>query len=243
MENMYSEAAHIIKKSNNIVFFTGAGVSTECGIPDFRSEDGLYSKKYNFKYSPEEILSSTFFKTNPDIFYQYLRENMTFSNIEPNYGHYAIAELEKRGKLKAVVTQNIDGLHQKAGSKNVLELHGSLSRYSCTKCGKTYSNKDLEKYDAVPLCSCGGIIRPDVVLYEEMLDEETIYKSVDHIKHADVLVVAGTSLSVYPAAGFVNYFRGDRLIFINKDQTPFDERADIKIRTPFAVAMENIMQI
>jgi NAD-dependent deacetylase len=243
MENIYYEAADIIRECGNVVFFGGAGVSTECGIPDFRSSDGLYSKKYNYKYSPEEILSNTFFNKHPDIFYQYLRENMIFDNVNPNKGHYVLAELEKRGILKAVVTQNIDNLHQKAGSRNVLELHGSLSRYYCTVCSKQYTQKDIIDSENVPVCSCGGIIRPDVVLYEEMLDEDVIVKSVDYIQKSKVLVVAGTSLSVYPAAGYINYFKGDKLIFINKDKTPYDKLADVIIRTPFAVTMENIMSL
>lgn len=242
MENVYSEVAEIIKECSNIVFFGGAGVSTECGIPDFRSSDGLYSKKYNYQYSPEEILSYTFFKNNPNIFYHYLKENMLFTNIKPNYGHYALAELEHEGKLKAIVTQNIDNLHQMAGSKNVFELHGSLSRYYCTVCKKKYTSEYITKCKDVPICSCGGVIRPDVVLYEEMLNDTVITKSIDYIRNAQVLIVAGTSLSVYPAAGFINYFKGDKLIFINKDKTSYDKYADIKITTPFAVTMQKIMQ-
>ena len=217
----------LVNESNNIVFFGGAGVSTESGIPDFRSKDGLYNQKY--KYPPEEILSHTFFMNNTEEFFKFYKEKMNSLKYEPNVTHIKLAELEKEGKLKAVVTQNIDGLHQKAGSKNVYELHGSVLRNYCMKCHKFYDAEYVFNSSGVPKCSCGGIIKPDVVLYEEALDEETLEKSVYAIAHADLLIVAGTSLTVYPASGLINYFRGKNLVLINRDTTPFDNRADLVI--------------
>ena len=217
----------LVNESNNIVFFGGAGVSTESGIPDFRSKDGLYNQKY--KYPPEEILSHTFFINHTEEFFKFYKEKLNSLKYEPNVTHIKLAELEKDGKLKAVVTQNIDGLHQKAGSKNVYELHGSVLRNYCMKCHKFYDAEYVFNSSGIPKCSCGGIIKPDVVLYEESLDEETLEKSVYAIANADLLIVAGTSLTVYPASGLINYFRGKNLVLINRDTTPFDNRADLVI--------------
>ena len=228
----------LVNESNNIVFFGGAGVSTESGIPDFRSKDGLYNQKY--KYPPEEILSHTFFINHTEEFFKFYKEKMNSLKYEPNVTHIKLAELEKEGKLKAVVTQNIDGLHQKAGSKNVYELHGSVLRNYCMKCHKFYDAEYVFNSSGVPKCSCGGIIKPDVVLYEESLDEETLEKSVYAIANADLLIVAGTSLTVYPASGLINYFRGKNLVLINRDTTPFDNRADLVINESLGKVFEEI---
>lgn len=219
-----------LSESENIVFFGGAGVSTESKIPDFRSTDGLYNQQY--AYPPETILSHTFYMRRPEEFYRFYRNKMLFPNAEPNRAHKALAKLEKLGKLKAVVTQNIDGLHQKAGSKEVLELHGSVLRNHCTRCGKFYGLDAILNSTGVPKCTCGGTIKPDVVLYEEGLDSETIEKSVNYIANADVLIIGGTSLTVYPAAGLIDYYRGHKLILINKSVTPMDSRADLVISGP-----------
>ena len=228
----------LVNESNNIVFFGGAGVSTESGIPDFRSKDGLYKQKY--KYPPEEILSHTFFMNNTEEFFKFYKEKMNSLKYEPNVTHIKLAELEKKDKLKAVVTQNIDGLHQKAGSKNVYELHGSVLRNYCMKCHKFYDAEYVFNSSGVPKCSCGGIIKPDVVLYEEALDEETLEKSVYAIAHADLLIVGGTSLTVYPASGLINYFRDKNLVLINRDTTPFDNRADLVINESLGKVFEEI---
>lgn len=218
----------IIDECNNIVFFGGAGVSTESGIPDFRSVDGLYNQKYD--YSPEEILSHTFFCEHKDYFYKFYKDKMLCLDAKPNAAHLKLAELEKCGKLKAVVTQNIDGLHQKAGSKKVYELHGSVLRNYCTKCGSFYSAEYVLNSNGVPYCSeCGGVIKPDVVLYEEGLNNETVNGTVNAIMNADCLIVAGTSLVVYPAASFINYFSGKYFVLINRDVTPADKKADLVI--------------
>ncbi|MGN0998175.1 MAG: NAD-dependent protein deacylase [Faecousia sp.] len=214
-----------ITESSRIVFFGGAGVSTESGIPDFRSVDGLYSQK--FEYPPETIISHSFFERKPDYFFQFYREKMLPLGFEPNVTHKVLASWEEQGKLSAVVTQNIDGLHQKAGSRKVYELHGSVLRNYCTRCGKFYPAEFVKSGNGVPKCTCGGTVKPDVVLYEEPLDQQTIEKSVAAIARADLLIVAGTSLTVYPAAGLVNYYRGNRLVLINRDATPFDDRADL----------------
>ncbi len=203
-----------VQESDNIVFFGGAGVSTESNIPDFRSVDGLYNQKY--EYPPEQILSHSFFIRQPEEFYRFYRDKMIFLDAKPNMAHQVLAELEQQGKVKAVITQNIDGLHQKAGSKNVLELHGSVHRNYCEKCGKFYSVEEILQSDGVPRCSCGGRIKPDVVLYEEGLDQDILSKAVSYISHADVLIVGGTSLTVYPAAGLVDYYHGEKLVLINK---------------------------
>ena len=208
----------LINGSNNIVFFGWAGVSTESGIPDFRSTDGLYHQEYD--YPPETILSHSFFMRNPEEFYRFYKNKMLCLDAKPNMAHKKLAELEKAGKLKAVITQNIDGLHQAAGSKNVLELHGSTLRNYCEKCGKFYDVSYIKHSQGVPRCTCGGRIKPDVVLYEEGLDEKTLYRAVEYIQEADVLIIAGTSLAVYPAAGLVRYYRGHKLVVINK--TPLD---------------------
>ncbi len=216
-----------IDVSDNIVFFGGAGVSTESGIPDFRSEDGLYHQQY--QYPPETIISHSFYLKNPEEFYRFYKNKMIFKDARPNPAHIALAKLEQQGKLKAVITQNIDGLHQAAGSREVLELHGSIHRNTCTRCGKCYGLDAVTEADGVPKCSCGGTIKPDVVLYEEGLDQETLRKAVYYISHADVLIVGGTSLTVYPAAGLIDYYRGRKLVLINKTVTPMDDKADLVI--------------
>lgn len=220
----------IFESSRRAVFFGGAGVSTESGIPDFRSEDGLYRQK--FKYPPETILSHTFFLRHTEEFFDFYREKMLFLDARPNAAHYKIAALESEGKLAGVITQNIDGLHQKAGSREVLELHGSVLRNYCTRCGKFYGLDAILNSTGVPKCTCGGTIKPDVVLYEEGLDQETIEKSVKYIANADVLIIGGTSLTVYPAAGLIDYYRGHKLVLINKSVTPMDNRADLVISGP-----------
>lgn len=214
-----------VKESNRIVFFGGAGVSTESGIPDFRSVDGLYNQK--FDYPPEQIISHTFYKKDPSYFFRFYREKMLPLGFQPNITHKVLARWEEEGKLLAVVTQNIDGLHQKAGSKRVYELHGSVLRNYCTKCRKFHSAEFVKESSDVPRCECGGIVKPDVVLYEESLDGATIEGSVRAISQADLLIVAGTSLTVYPAAGLVNYYRGNRMVLINRDETPYDHQADL----------------
>ena len=218
----------IIEESDNIVFFGGAGVSTESNIPDFRSSTGIYSTYNGLEYPPETILSYSFFKKHPDIFYDFYRNKLIYKDAKPNDAHIVLAELEKRGKLKAIITQNIDGLHQMAGSTNVLELHGSLYRNYCTKCHKSFSLDYVLEYEGVPLCDeCRHIVRPDVVLYEEGLDMNVLRRSIDYIRNADVLIVGGTSLLVYPAAGLIDYYRGDKLILINKSETHYDSRANL----------------
>ena len=216
-----------IAESSRIVFFGGAGVSTESGIKDFRSVDGLYNQK--FEYPPETIISHTFYQRKPAYFFNFYREKMLPLGFEPNITHKVLARWEEEGKLSAVVTQNIDGLHQKAGSKKVYELHGSVLRNYCTRCGKFHTAEFIRVAAGVPRCTCGGIVKPDVVLYEESLDGDTIEKSVGAIATADLLIVAGTSLTVYPAAGLINYYRGNRLVLINRDETPYDDRADLVI--------------
>ncbi len=214
-----------IQESNRIVFFGGAGVSTEFGIPDFRSVDGLYSQK--FDYPPETIISHSFFERKPEYFFRFYREKMLPLGFEPNVTHKVLAKWEEQGRLSAVVTQNIDGLHQKAGSRKVCELHGSVLRNYCMKCRKFYPAEFVKNCDGVPRCTCGGVVKPDVVLYEEGLDQDTIEKSVMAIRRADLMIVAGTSLTVYPAAGLINYYRGNRLVLINRDETPYDSYADL----------------
>lgn len=228
----------MIDESRNIVFFGGAGVSTESNIPDFRSEDGLYNMKY--KYPPETIISHTFFLRNPEEFYRFYKDRMLCLDAEPNPAHRKLAELEQAGKLSAVVTQNIDGLHQKAGSRTVYELHGSIHRNYCMECGKFYDAEYVKNSEGIPRCSCGGMIKPDVVLYEEGLDTKTIQNSVEAISHADMLIIGGTSLVVYPAAGFIDYFRGKYLVLINKAETGRSVRADLVIREPIGKVMEQI---
>ena len=232
------ELKEIINKSNNIVFFGGAGVSTESGIPDFRSKDGLYNQKY--KFPPEEILSHTFFMNNTEEFYKFYKDKMNSLKYEPNITHIKLAELEKQGKLKAVITQNIDGLHQKAGSKNVFELHGSVLRNYCMKCNKFYDGEFIFNSNDIPRCTCGGIVKPDVVLYEEGLDDYTVMGAIKAIQNADLMIVAGTSLTVYPASGLLNYFKGKNLVLINRDVTSYDKKADLVINESLGKVFSNI---
>lgn len=229
----------IIDHSKNIVFFGGAGVSTESGIPDFRSTDGLYNQKYD--YPPEEILSHTFFVSHTEAFYDFYRDKMLCLTAEPNAAHKKLVELEQKGKISAVVTQNIDGLHQKAGSKNVFELHGSIHRNYCTQCHKFFDADFIANSVGIPICDCGGIIKPDVVLYEEGLDDATVTGAVDAISSADCLIVAGTSLNVYPAAGFIRYFRGKYFVLINRDVTPADKYADLVIHDSVGKVLSDIV--
>ena len=238
MEEKIEKLKEMINRSNNIVFFGGAGVSTESGIPDFRSKDGLYNQKY--KYPPEEILSHDFFIENIEEFYKFYKEKMNSLKYEPNITHKKLAMLEKQGKLKAIITQNIDGLHQKAGSKNVYELHGSIHRNYCQKCGKFYDAKYIFETSNIPLCSCGGIIKPDVVLYQEQLDEKVLEKSIKALEKADLLIIGGTSLTVYPASGLIRYFRGKNIVLINKDITTFDNRANLVINEKLGKIFEKI---
>ncbi len=214
-----------IAESSRIVFFGGAGVSTESGIPDFRSVDGLYSQ--SFAYPPEVIISHSFYRRNPAYFFRFYREKMLPLGFEPNVTHKVLAQWEAEGKLSAVVTQNIDGLHQKAGSRRVYELHGSVLRNYCVRCGRFYPAEFIRDCEGVPKCACGGTVKPDVVLYEESLDQETVEKAVEAISEADLLIVAGTSLTVYPSAGLLEYYEGDRLVLINRDATPYDDEADL----------------
>lgn len=225
--NLYKSFKNIINNSNNIVFFGGAGVSTESGIPDFRSKNGLYNQKY--KFPPEEILSNHFFYQNTEEFFKFYKDKMNSLNFEPNITHFKLADLEKKGKLKAVITQNIDGLHQKAGSKTVYELHGCVLRNYCVKCHKFYDANFVFNSKNIPYCECGGLIKPDVVLYEEPLDEKTYTNSINAISACDTLIIGGTSLTVYPASGLIRYFRGKNLILINKTSTSFDNIANIVI--------------
>lgn len=228
----------IIDACHKIVFFTGAGVSTESGIPDFRSVDGIYNTKY--KYPPETIISHSFYKQHPEEFYRFYRDRMIYEEAKPNQAHLKMAELEQKGKALGVITQNIDGLHQQAGSKKVCELHGSIHRNYCEKCHKFYSLTDIMPMDNVPRCSCGGMIKPDVVLYEEGLDQQVVNDSISMITQADCLVVTGTSLIVYPAAGLIDYFLGDYLVVINKADTPKDHSASLLIQKPVGQVLSQI---
>lgn len=224
-----------VEESDNIVFFGGAGVSTESNVPDFRSEDGLYNMKY--QYPPETIISHSFYKRNTEEFFRFYKDRMIYPEAKPNPAHLALAELEKRGKLRAIITQNIDGLHQAAGSKEVLELHGSVHRNYCERCGCFHGLDDVLSQEGVPHCQCGGVIKPDVVLYEESLDDNVITRAIQYISRADVLIIGGTSLTVYPAAGFVNYYKGHKLVLINKSSTPMDKMADLVINEPIGQVM------
>jgi len=235
VENKIEKLAEIIKNSKHLVFFTGAGVSTESGLKSFRGKDGLYSSLYKGKYRPEEVLSSDFFCSHRKIFIEYVEEELNINGIKPNKGHLALAELERRGILKAVITQNIDDLHQMAGNKNVLELHGSLKRWYCLSCGKT-SNKNFS-------CDCGGIVRPDVTLYGENLNQDVVNEAIYQIEQADTLIVAGTSLTVYPAAYYLRYFRGKNLVIINNESTQYDGEASLVLKTNFADTMEKVLNI
>lgn len=227
----------IIDESTNIVFFGGAGVSTESGIPDFRSVDGLYSREYD--HPPEEILSARFFLNNTADFFKFYKNKMIAADVKPNKAHLALAKLEREGKLRAVVTQNIDGLHQAAGSENVLELHGSVHRNFCMDCGRSHGLEIIIEAK-IPKCECGGVVKPDVVLYGEQLDHELLALAAKYISDADVLIIGGTSLSVYPAASLIHYYTGDRLVLINNSETPFDERADLIIRTKIGEALGQV---
>lgn len=244
---MRQQLAKIVRESRGTVFFGGAGVSTESGIPDFRSKDGLYRAKKVYGRSPEELISHSFFMRHPSIFFDYYRNNLLYQDAQPNSAHCALAELERIGKLKAVVTQNIDGLHQLAGSKVVHELHGSVLRNYCMNCGKTYGldyivEPPVEK-EGVPLCVCGGMVRPDVVLYEEALDQRVMEAAAKAIAQAETLIVGGTSLVVYPAAGLLHYFQGKHLILINRDQTDFDGRAQLVIHDSIGEVMAEVMAL
>ncbi len=229
-----------IKDSNHIVFFGGAGVSTESGLKDFRSRDGLYYEKYD--YPPEEILSHTFFMTHPKEFFQFYKEKLNTEGFSPNITHLVLSELEKRNKLTCIVTQNIDGFHQMAGSKNVLELHGSIHRNHCIECGKSYDSKEVFHADGIPICTCGGIIKPDIVLYEEGLDSEVMKQAIQNIQDADLLIVGGTSLNVYPAASFIHYFRGKHFVLINRDATSFDSQCDLVIHDSLGKVFEKVKE-
>lgn len=228
MGENWERLKEIIEKTDNIVFFGGAGVSTESGIPDFRSVDGLYNQKYD--YPPETILSHTFYRSMPEEFFRFYRDKMLCLDAQPNAAHRKLSQWEEEGKLKAIVTQNIDGLHQKAGSRNVLELHGSVLRNYCERCHRFYDAGYILNSQGVPKCSCGGAVKPDVVLYEEGLDNETVTRAVEYISKADVLIIGGTSLAVYPAAGLIDYYRGNKLVLVNKTPTPRDQEADLVVQ-------------
>lgn len=229
-----------IKASNNIVFFGGAGVSTESGIPDFRSQDGLYSQHY--AYPPEKILSHSFFISHTEEFYRFYRDKMLFPEAMPNSAHIALAKLEKMGKLKSIITQNIDGLHQKAGSQKVFELHGSVLRNTCTRCGKKYGIEKILHSFGIPKCDCGGTIKPDVVLYEESLNEDTINDALHDIRNAEVLIIGGTSLVVYPAAGFIQYYDGNQLVLINKSKTNMDNQANLVLHESIGKVLSEVVE-
>ena len=236
------EVKKLIDESNNIVFFGGAGVSTASGVPDFRSATGLYNRENNSKYSPEYMLSHEFFVNHPDEFMTYCKKNLMIEGIKPNAAHYALAKLEKMGKLRGVITQNVDSLHQEAGSNNVIELHGNLRDYYCTKCHKNFDLDYVKTFPKEAHCDeCGGIVRPDIVLYGEGLDQNNISYAINLIAQADVLIVGGTSLVVYPAAGLIDFYKGDKLVLINKDQTSRDTRADYLINDDIAKVMESLV--
>lgn len=238
MEQTWEKLDAMIQESNNVVFFGGAGVSTESGIPDFRSVDGLYNQKYD--YPPETILSHTFYRRKTEEFYRFYRDKMLCLGAKPNAAHLKLAEWEQQGKVKAVITQNIDGLHQAAGSKVVLELHGSVLRNYCEDCGKFYDAEFILHSEGVPKCDCGGDIKPDVVLYEEGLNQKTLEDAVRYISEADVLIVGGTSLAVYPAAGLIDYYRGNKLILINKTPTSKDRMADLVVQGSIGEIFSNL---
>ena len=242
MSQQIQAVRDLIAHSDNIVFFGGAGVSTASGIPDFRSATGLYNRQHNLNYSPEYLLSHAFLKSQPDDFYTYLRENLYYPDAKPNAAHYALAKLEKLGKLKAVITQNIDNFHQRAGSENVLELHGSMERYYCQRCRKEYDPAYALRGKAAPRCSCGGLVRPDVVLYGETLNADILNKAIAAISRADILIVGGTSLVVYPAASLVRYYRGNKLILINFQPTAYDDWANHVIAGDISVVMAELIE-
>lgn len=237
------EVKELIRNSNDIVFFGGAGVSTASGLPDFRSATGLYNKENNANYSPEYMLSHEFFEKHPDEFSKYVKENLMIEGVLPNDCHYALEKLEKMGKLKGVITQNIDGLHQKAGSKNVIELHGTLNDYYCVSCGENYDLAYVNKFTDLPTCEkCGGIVRPDIVLYGEGLNQDNISHAINLITHADVLIVGGTSLAVYPAAGLIDFYNGNKLVLINKDDTGKESAADYVIKGDISKIMNDLVE-
>ena len=239
---MYEELKKVIDNSDNIVFFGGAGVSTESDIPDFRSSNGIFNAQKNITYSPETVVSHSFFMRNPEFFYQFYKDKMIYENAKPNNAHKALAKLEQIGKLKDIITQNIDGLHQMAGSKNVLELHGTIHKNYCMKCNKNFDLDYIIKSENIPHCDvCGGTVRPDVVLYEESLDSNVLSESLHYISNADVLIIGGTSLIVYPAASLVNYFRGSKLVLINKSSTSQDGNADIVINDSIGKVLGDIV--
>lgn len=241
MKNQYETLKQIIQESHSIVVFTGAGISVPSGIPDFRSADGIYNQKTKFKASPEDIISHSFFVSNTEDFYSFYKEKMCYPNAEPNIAHKYFADLEKKGKNVIIVTQNIDGLHQKAGSKTVYELHGTIHQNFCQRCGRMFGLDYVMNSKGVPHCDkCGGIIKPNVVLYEEGLDEDTISKSINAIMTCDTLIIIGTSLRVYPAAGFIRYFRGRYLVVINKDATSFDSNCDLVFNEDVTSVIKNI---
>jgi len=231
----------IISNSDNIVFFGGAGVSTESNIPDFRSSTGLYRTKDNFQYPPEQMLSHSFFMSHTKDFYDYYRSNMIYKDAKPNDAHISLAKLERMGKLKAIITQNIDGLHQMAGSKEVLELHGSIHRNYCMQCNNSFDLDYIIDSKDVPKCKCGGTVKPDVVLYEENLNMDILNKAVSYIEKSDVLIIGGTSLTVYPSAGLIQYYRGNKLILINKSATKYDDRADLIIYDKIGEILKQVM--
>lgn len=243
MQKNWDELKKWIQQSHCIVFFGGAGVSTESGIPDFRSENGIFKTMNEYGFAPETILSHSFFLARPDVFFQYYKKNLLYPHAMPNKAHKALAKLEAEGKLKSVITQNIDHLHQKAGSKNVLELHGSLYRNYCMDCGKNFDLKYVLQTDGITKCDCcGGTVRPDVVLYEEGLDQRVLAQAVDDIANADMLIVGGTSLNVYPAAGLIRYYRGGKLVLINKSATQYDKNADMVISHAIGEVLEYVTQ-
>lgn len=235
-----NQLQEIIDSSDNIVFFGGAGVSTESNIPDFRSESGIFKTLEEYGETPEILVSHTYYLEHTEEFFDYYKKNLIFPDAKPNPAHFKLAELERRGKIKAVITQNIDGLHQKAGSENVLELHGSIHRNYCQICGKSYDLDYILSEDGIPRCECGGIIKPDVVLYEEPLNNGILNFSVDYIQSADTLIIGGTSLVVYPAAGLINYFNGDNLVLINKSETPYDNVASLVINDAIGETLSKI---
>ncbi len=243
MNENIKELAEIIDKSKSIVFLGGAGVSTASGIPDFRSANGIFSQKYHRNLSPEELVSHSFFVRDTEMFYDFYKEHLVYPDALPNNCHKALAVLEAEGKLKAVITQNIDGLHQMAGSKKVYELHGSVHRNYCLNCHKFYDGAYVRNSDGIPRCDCGGIIKPDVVLYEEGLDDDTVSGAINAISQADTLIIGGTSLVVYPAAGLIRYFRGENLVLINKSVTPADKNADLVIHDDIAEVMKAVAGI
>ncbi|MBS7307424.1 MAG: NAD-dependent protein deacylase [Eubacteriales bacterium] len=243
MDDSIIKLRGLIGNAKRIVFFGGAGVSTESSIPDFRGKDGLYKARNEFGFSPETLLSHEFFVRHPDVFYKYYRSTLSKTGYLPNKAHYALAKLEAEGKLTAVITQNVDNLHQMAGSKHVIELHGSAYRNYCTKCGKSYSIDFINSYDGVPKCDCGAIVRPDVVLYGEQLDYDAIDEAIEELRSADLLIVGGTSLVVYPAAGLIDYYSGDELVLINKGETSYDSRASLVLHRSIGEVLSQAVDI